>query len=290
MLNAHLSFLGRKLSRLRPFLSFKWYRMKAKIQITRPTKPKTAKVRRPMTIILSVLLVTVIVSSTLFLILLFKLSLEDADFWLRPITGALSFFTFFAIAGALTTGYFVGKRQNVEIARANESAAKANERTATAELRLEMLSRWRNKKETPRWQFLGDLPEYLRGKRTGVAEILYAPSDDEEPFFLATLLAEALNDAGWTITRRDAISADDPSQLMNPEALIGKPLLLRVGGSKGRITIWAKNMPTTASASASDAPGAVLASALMKCSLDVYGWTNERLPDGFVRIVIGQKE
>lgn len=68
-----------------------------------------------MSTIILTLLGIIIVATVTFLFLLFRLPLEDADFWLKVMSGLLAAFTFLAGAAALVTGTIVGNRQSEKV-------------------------------------------------------------------------------------------------------------------------------------------------------------------------------
>lgn len=103
-----------------------------KINPATKANPKTASVRKPMTIILSALLGIVFFASLAFLLLLFKVSLEDADFWLRPMTAVVLFFAFASGVAAAATGYFAGEKMAKEVADARREQAEAERRLREA--------------------------------------------------------------------------------------------------------------------------------------------------------------
>ncbi len=89
-----------------------------------------------MNTILLTLLGVVTITTILFLFLLFKLSLEDADFWLKVMSGVLAAFTFLAGAAALVTGTVSGNRQAERIETLEKSTAEAKREQADAERKL----------------------------------------------------------------------------------------------------------------------------------------------------------
>src|SRR6266545_3301450 len=88
--------------------------------------PITPKERKKMTIALIGLLAVIFVASVIFLVLVARLSVEEADLWLRPITAVMLLFTFIVGAAMLITGYIVVSKLDVRVAEAQESAAQAD--------------------------------------------------------------------------------------------------------------------------------------------------------------------
>src|ERR671927_1348018 len=110
-----LSFFERRLPRIRPLLSFKRFQMRKKLKDIIARKINPIRTRAPMNTIVLILLGIVIVATLAFLVSLFRLSLDDADFWLKVISGVLAAFTFLAGAAALVTGTVLGNRQSEKI-------------------------------------------------------------------------------------------------------------------------------------------------------------------------------
>jgi hypothetical protein len=90
--------------------------------------PTTARAKRKYAMFLIILFVVIVIASAVFLIALLRLTLEDADFWLRPLTGALVFFTAVAGVGSLFTGYVLGNKLELRLATASKEASDAKAR------------------------------------------------------------------------------------------------------------------------------------------------------------------
>lgn len=91
-------------------------------------KPMTPKARKKMPILLMALLAIIAIASIAFLVLVARLSVEDADLWLRPITGMLLLFTFVVGGAMLFTGYVVIDRLGEKVANAQTEASTAKRR------------------------------------------------------------------------------------------------------------------------------------------------------------------
>ena len=74
------------------------------------------------------LLIVITAASVLFLVLVTRLSVEDADLWLRPITGLLLLFTFVVGGAMLFTGYVVVDKLGIRVAEAQKEASNAKRR------------------------------------------------------------------------------------------------------------------------------------------------------------------
>ena len=157
--------------------------MKTKINPDKNAKPKTAKARRPMTYILWALLGTVLVASVAFLLLLFRLSLEDADFWLRPMTAVVLFVTFVAGGAGLATGYFAGKKSEERILELSQTLEE--ERRTRLELEADVAPR--------RLKQMGDLKAFA-----GTTVQIYSVPDFEARR-LAEQIRQSLEAADWEV-------------------------------------------------------------------------------------------
>lgn len=244
----------------------------------------------------------------LFLFLIFSslilssLPLERLDVWLKVISVVLAGMTVMVGIAAFFTGEKLSDILKGEVATLvketaglQKETAEAKQKQAEAELRLAGLMERQNRQEQPRWAYLGKLDILLKDKPKGVAEVLYV-SEDEEAYFFALRLADSITSAEWDIKRVALISADDPSQILpmysrsefNDSPLLkNTPLLIKVGGKKG-ITLVAKEVITAPFDE--NRPSGALALALLDCGFGFGGTRDERLPDGFVRIVVGPKE
>lgn len=156
--------------------------------------------RAPMNTIVLTLLGIVIVATLTFLFLLFRLSLDDADFWLKVISGVLAAFTFLAGAAALVTGTISGNRQaerilmlekgNLELARTLES-----ERTTRLELEQSVAPRT-----------IKQVPDNI--KQFAGTPVFIVNLDDFDARRLAYQLEEILKAAGWKVTRYHTLPAE----------------------------------------------------------------------------------
>lgn len=149
-----------------------------------------------MNTIVLILLGIVIVATLTFLAVLFRLSLDDADFWLKVISGVLAAFTFLAGAAALFTGTILGNRQDERVATLEKATAEANQKRAEADLRLEEL----RKRQEPRRLNWDAFVATLKGKPRGTVVIEYQPND-REAHFLASELHMALSASQWSVSQ-----------------------------------------------------------------------------------------
>lgn len=272
-----ISFIERTLSRVRPFLSFKWYWMRKRLKDIIPKKTMPTRTSKPMNTIVLVLLGILIIVAFAYLASLFWMPLEDADFWLKVISGVVAALTFLAGAAALVTGHILGNRQAEKMLILDKDAAEARTKQAKAEAKLLELSEFRDKQVSPRWVYLTGLGDALKGKPTGRAEVIYVP-DDDEAWITALVLTRELRAAGWQVIGPSVISEDEPNILIYPKEP-GVPLLIRAGG-QGPMHLLIKDDKT--------GPIAALVFALLR-RVELGATPKKELPEDFVRVVVGPK-
>lgn len=155
-----------------------------------------------MTAILTILFVTVVVASVTFMLLLFRLSVEDADFWLRPMTAALAFFTFLAVASALWTGHFVFKNLSLQVSSAQTEASNAKTRADQEAVKRATLEKSVARREIGRI-FRSDGSSNLDSLKpfAGVNVIIeYLPNDIETRRAFPAVEA-VMRETGWNISK-----------------------------------------------------------------------------------------
>jgi hypothetical protein len=91
----------------------------------------------------------------------------------------------------------------VETARAKESAARSNERAAEAELKLEQLRNQIAPRHLDRTKFI----DALKGQPSAPVEVMYI-TEDAEAFEFAQQIRQALEAAGWQVTKYGPIPRD----------------------------------------------------------------------------------
>ncbi|MDQ1611463.1 MAG: hypothetical protein QOG00_1394, partial [Pyrinomonadaceae bacterium] len=284
----HLPFLVRKLPHFRPLLAFRRYRMRKKLKASIARNTITTRIRTPMNTIVLTLLGIVIIATLAFLAVLLRLSLDDADFWLKVISGVLAAFTFLAGAAALVTGTISGNRQAERVAVLEKATAEAKQKQVEAEVQLAKL---RNRQE-PRITAVSKLIESLKGKPAGVAEILYQEGDGEAYNF-ATWLNSVLVYSKWQVSEPrpigDTISGEYSG--IPIEALCEMPSPMRLGASPFGVSI-VTNSRTMEMLSAKEMNGyKALFVALSSADIRMGSTQiDNTLPDGFLRIVVAQKE
>lgn len=230
-----------------------------------------------MNTIVLVLLGILIIVAFAYLASLFWMPLEDADFWLKVISGVVAALTFLAGAAALVTGHILGNRQAEKMLILDKDAAEARTKQAKAEAKLLELSEFRDKQVSPRWVYLTGLGDALKGKPTGRAEVIYVP-DDDEAWITALVLTRELRAAGWQVIGPSVISEDEPNILIYPKEP-GVPLLIRAGG-QGPMHLLIKDDKT--------GPIAALVFALLR-RVELGATPKKELPEDFVRVVVGPK-
>lgn len=198
----------------------------------------------------------------------------------------LLFLTFVFGAGALFTTSKLNKRQaaslrdfEIRLQKEQQKTAAAEQATAEAQLAL-------RKYTNPRWRNLTiDAKEFkksLQGKPTSKFEILY-PREDEEAYTFALVLSEMLKSVGWTLAEIRPLEAGDalPGKWDNPSA----PLAVNSGAWWG-MSLNVKSCPYPPSAHVNDSPVCALLEALRGGQI----FNDPRLPEGIVRIVLGEKQ
>jgi hypothetical protein len=166
------------------------------------------------------------------------------------------------------------------VADLEKAAADARSKQAEAELHLKQLAERQQRQESPRWMYLSPLRALLKGKPTGVAEVLYPKEDDEAASF-AFRLAWLMDLAGWKIARRVPISASLTLLQYSGENDSDGALIKRVGGQRGISLVI-----NTHEGSAYEP----LINALRTCGFSVKEGNFPGFPDGLIRIVVGPKE
>lgn len=103
-------------------------------------KLKEARATKPMTTFLLVLLGTIIAATLLLGTLLLRLSLDDADFWLKVLSAVLAALIFSVGLAALITGHITGEAQRektLTLEKGNIESQRALETERTKRLELE---------------------------------------------------------------------------------------------------------------------------------------------------------
>ncbi len=140
----------------------------------------------------------------MFLSLLLSLTLEDAEFWLKVISGELAAFTLVVFISALVTGHFVNERANERTAKAQAEAAKASESAEEARRRIEAERIIRENFENslaPR-SFPVTLANKDLDKFAGTkVALLYVNNESlgDEPLRTAREIAETLQTRRWKV-------------------------------------------------------------------------------------------
>ncbi len=201
---------------------------------------------------------------------------------------------------------------NKEAGRANEEAAKANERAANLERenlanreRVAMLEKEATEARTRQTEAekLSDFVlhrgvpranlfdreaffKILKGKPKAKVEILYE-KENLDSWLLAKIIEAMLKKAEWSeVTRRPLREAD----ALNLEWLADAPLSVRAGAENGGAGIVARQVPSGAEAlSRETAFGALMWGLNWAGSLTSPSHSDPRMPEGLLRIVVGQK-
>jgi hypothetical protein len=154
--------------------------------------PTPAKTRNKMPTILIGLLVVIASASVVFLILVARLSVEEADLWLRPITGILLLFTFVVGGAMLITGYIVVDKLGTRVANAQTEASNAKLRADQEAIkRLEL-----EESLQPRMLETNGFVTARLKKFEGASYLIQCPPDFETRR-LAGQLRFTLGMAGW---------------------------------------------------------------------------------------------
>lgn len=234
-----------------------------------------------------ILLGIVVVTTLAFLVSLFKLSLDDADFWLKVISGVLAAFTFLAGAAALVTGTVLGNRQAEKIAGLDKATAEAKQKQAEAELQLEKL---RLGQEPRAQRVTAGLRNALKGKPTGKAEVIYQ-ENDAEVFEFAQALNMGLAASSWEVPFEPRPLDDMVSESWKDPRLVSiLSRSMRVFASPTGLTIVANSKMIEAMDANKNTPATALQSALIALSFRVNTGVDDSLPDGFLRLVVMQKD
>lgn len=272
------SFFERTLPRIRPLLSFKWYRMRKKFKDIIPRKTTPTRTSRPMNTIVLILVGILIIAALTFLVSLFRLSLEDADFWLKVISGVLAAFTFLAGAAALVTGAILGNQQVEKIAVIEQAAEEARAKTAAAELALEQL----RQRQEPRHINPNALQAFLKGKRKATAVIQYQKNDPEAYNFAMNLWFALHDEAEWDIQFLPSPIRDSVDPFFSQF-----PSVLAAGGMRGVTIVTKEIKPFPANGEAS--PYAALVKVLMASGVEVSAAIDVSQADDSFRIIVGPK-
>jgi vacuolar-type H+-ATPase subunit H len=174
----------------------------------------------------------------------------------------------------------IGK-QATQLASDLRKTAEAQEKAAAAQLEL---NKYLETKTNARWKNLTVNTDLLKGSAKAAFEILYVPND-EDGFTFSTLLAKMLGTSGWTFLGiRPLKDSDAVEGVWNiPNA----PLAFNAGAWYG-ISFNVKSPPPYPPfGHEKDCPVCALVSAIaggFKITAD------PRLPEGVVRIVVGQRQ
>lgn len=230
-----------------------------------------------MNTILLVLLLNVAVSALLFLLVLTRLSWEDADWWVKAISAEFATVVFFTGLLALYTGGVVNEKLTAtvaalgrETAGLQKEVAEARAKQAEAELALEQV----RKKQEPRRLKWDAFVHALKGRPTGTAMIVYQPNDPEA-YHLAVDIWMALGSAQWQTT--------EPQPA--PPSPRSSPPILNPGVSVVANDINGAFPPYTGEDNAARA----LAEAVFDSLGGTHGGRDESLPDNVFRVVVGPK-
>jgi hypothetical protein len=255
--------------------------MKKTSKVVSIAKTIAARMLRPMSTLLLVMLGGVVVSVFLFSAFLFRESLEDADFALKVFSGVLAVLVVGVGLAALITGELVNERLKMRVAELGKEAAELNKevaeartKQAEAELRVEEV----RKAQLPRALSFDfeKFAEALKGKPTGTAILLYK-EDDSEALVFASHLARALESVGWNTNRM-------PTPISSVRDVV-KGHSLTNARSSG-VSILAKTL--SAPGDATTTHGALVHAFLAEGS-GVNSLSDETLPDNVFRIVVGPK-
>jgi hypothetical protein len=256
MLNNHSSFFERKLPRVRPFLSFWWYRL---YKTRNTAKPKPAPKMRRTTTMLNP----------------FSWSLDN---WFT----ALQVMSALILSITVAVGYVVNTRQADKIA--NLEVARAKLELETEKLRA---------RQEPRAMAVSKLMFALEGKPSGVAEVLYQDGDGEAASF-ASLFESVLVYAKWKINDHAQPIGDRVSGSYSGipiEELRKMSAPMRLGATVIGVSIIANRRTMDTMRDKEINPLKALLQALAASDIRVaLGQDDSSLPDGFLRIVVAQKE
>jgi len=150
------------------------------------------------------LLAIIAVASIAFLILVAKLPVEDADLWLRPITGVLLLFTFVVGGAMLITGYIVVDKLGVRVAKAQTEASDAKTRADQEAVKRATLEKSVARREIARI-FRSDGSSNLDSLKpfAGVNVIIeYLPNDIETRRAFPAVEA-VMRETGWNVSKPD---------------------------------------------------------------------------------------
>jgi hypothetical protein len=211
----------------------------------------------------------------------------------------LLFLTFIFGTGALFTSTRINKRQAEQIRLFEKELAKAQKEAAEAQLALKQYVEART---SPRSARLSKdrqrIVDALKGKATSRFEILYV-RDDEDGYDLGRLLADILKEAGWTFVELRPLKDSDAVDGMH---VSGAPPAISAGveatwglRNEYNMVFVAKTLPPMFGPELGSIPAfrkrtdsAILALLLAVGSGNTV--TDAKLPDDFIRIVIGQKQ
>jgi hypothetical protein len=183
------------------------------------TKLKAARTISPMTTLFLVLLGIVAVSILIFGLLLFRLSLDDADFWLKVLSGELAVIIFAIGLAALITGYFTNEKLTKQVMQSAAAITVAQlrlseqqERAANAERALLELQQAREDVESsivPRDIHPFRLTEFVNTLKPFAGTLVEVGAIDErEPKRLAKTLVRLLKDSGWKVKELPPVKED----------------------------------------------------------------------------------
>jgi regulator of replication initiation timing len=187
--------------------------------------------------------------------------------------------------------------QKERTAALETTAAKQQERAAKAE--KELLEVKKNVvvlKVGRRWLIM-QLGTFLKDKPNGSVEITYA-SNNDDAFMTAREIGIELEMAGWKITGRKLISADDPNQVLpmfaTPE-MKGNPFNLTpfemVGGQNDiTVLISPADADKETGFPREGTAAHTLYFAIISCRLEPSLNFDKRLPAGSMRLVVRMKE
>lgn len=172
-----------------------------------------------MTILLVVLLGIVFFSVVSFFALLFRLSLDDADFWLKVLSGELAIIIFASGLAALFTGYFTNEKLTKQVRQSAAAIAEAQlrlseqqERAANAEIALLELEQAREDVEStivPRDIHPFKYNENVETLKPFAGTLVEVGAIDErEPQRLAKTLVRLFQRSGWKVTELAPIKED----------------------------------------------------------------------------------
>jgi hypothetical protein len=158
------------------------------------TTDKTIQARRksPMNTMFVILLAVVVVASVTFFLLLFRLSLEGADVWLKVFSVVLGTLTFLVGASALVVGHFANERQAEKVLTLERGNLELQSR-----VEQERLTRLQLEESLERRILImtGATTERLK-KFAGTPFVIEALSDGET-LSAAGQIRLALTTAGW---------------------------------------------------------------------------------------------